>query len=761
MRFALLLCMLCLLMPVTASSQTSFVTDRAMQQVNVLGTPTPLTAAIPYASVRVCSLPLTQQSPCLPLATISDINGNTISNSIGSNFGQFFTDVTGRYTFGCTVNTNYQVQIAPSASNTPATNYPISCPGFGNNLGSNLTFSGNTSFTGAVTATGGFNVKNFENVRYVDAANSQGWAGTELGEWANAAATALGGCGTVHVASGSYTLTHNNAILLLSCVQFVGDGIGKTIINTSAFVSGEGAFSAGNSAVTDCYVGGFTVIGIGQAVDNRGISYSITGNLQRCIIENNRFQNMSEGIDAINASNDNIIRGNFIDTVGLTAGLGAGIHVQGDRNQIVNNNIKNVIAGGSGTHAVYLSEGIGNEIIGNVANNVLGFCYHNFTQTASGIINGSRIIGNYCNSGGQIGSGGGGGIAFAETAPATGNRQGIISGNVISNTKGNSIYASSVDHVEIADNTITSYQGDGIQVTAGSGFTTTGIEVHHNNIFTGTVSGNCIDQFNSGVAVVNITIDHNFCDGAFANGIVIQGCGDCIISGNRIKDHNLQGVGTNAGIQVTSSSLRTIVSSNNVSTVNQTGNPPGIWVRDAGSTDTIIMANVVLNNGSTPYFDSGTRTRLIGNVSQATNGSIETVTPLVGNSVHRQQQVISDQGSVCTNGELALSAGWQSTGSATVTAAAGNGQTCSWTITTGTTTAANPTITDTLTNALPNTTTVCWMTVNGGTHTPVVGAGTSDTFRQTTLSATAPIFTYQETPTAGGTTYFVTRGCGP
>jgi hypothetical protein len=115
----------------------------------------------------------------------------------------------------------------------------------------------------------------------------------------------------------------------------------------------------------------------------------------------------------------------------------------------------------------------------------------------------------------------------------------------------------------------------------------------------------------------------------------------------------------------------------------------------------------------------------------------------------------------CTNGELALSAGWQSTGAATVTAVAGHGQTCSWTITTGTTTAANPTVTDTLTQPLASATTQCWLHVNGGTHTPVIGAGTSDTFRQTTFSATAPAFTYNETPTAGGTTYFVTRMCGP
>lgn len=118
------------------------------------------------------------------------------------------------------------------------------------------------------------------------------------------------------------------------------------------------------------------------------------------------------------------------------------------------------------------------------------------------------------------------------------------------------------------------------------------------------------------------------------------------------------------------------------------------------------------------------------------------------------------QGNPCTNAELVLSAGWQSTGSATVTAAAGTGQTCAWTITTGTTTAANPTVTDTLTNPLPTypgSLTVCELNIHGGTHTAAAGEG----FTQTTVSATAPIFTFIGTPTNTGATYFVTRRCGP
>jgi hypothetical protein len=36
-----------------------------------------------------------------------------------------------------------------------------------------------------------------------------------------------------------------------------------------------------------------------------------------------------------------------------------------------------------------------------------------------------------------------------------------------------------------------------------------------------------------------------------------------------------------------------------------------------------------------------------------------------------------------------------------------------------------------------------------------------ESLRQTTLSATAPVFTANFTPTNTGATYFVTRGCGP
>lgn len=129
-----------------------------------------------------------------------------------------------------------------------------------------------------------------------------------------------------------------------------------------------------------------------------------------------------------------------------------------------------------------------------------------------------------------------------------------------------------------------------------------------------------------------------------------------------------------------------------------------------------------------------------------------TIADTVENVSLRQQQIISDQGVACTNIELVLSAGWGTT--ATVTGVVGTGQTCEWTITSsGTGQTANPTITDTLTNALPSASTVCDMRMVGGT-------GAATLIDQTTLSATAPIFTLQGTPTAA-LTYKVVRKVGP
>lgn len=110
------------------------------------------------------------------------------------------------------------------------------------------------------------------------------------------------------------------------------------------------------------------------------------------------------------------------------------------------------------------------------------------------------------------------------------------------------------------------------------------------------------------------------------------------------------------------------------------------------------------------------------------------------------------QGVAQTSGNLALSSGWGTT--AAVSAVAGFTQTHQFTITaSGTGQAANPTITDTLPEPLANANTVCTAEMVGGT-------GALKLMQQTTLSRTAPVFTFGGTPGAGST-YVVAVRCGP
>lgn len=142
-----------LLLASPAFAQTSFYSNQATQAVSIIGSPQPVQGPIPFAGVRVCNLPLTQTAPCLPLATITDSSGNTLSNSIGSNFGQFTADAFGRFTFGCTTGANLRLQWS-GASNTPQGDIPITCPGSGFQIGGNNAFTGNNTHSGTETFSG-------------------------------------------------------------------------------------------------------------------------------------------------------------------------------------------------------------------------------------------------------------------------------------------------------------------------------------------------------------------------------------------------------------------------------------------------------------------------------------------------------------------------------------------------------------------------------------------------------------------------------
>ena len=117
--------------------------------------------------------------------------------------------------------------------------------------------------------------------------------------------------------------------------------------------------------------------------------------------------------------------------------------------------------------------------------------------------------------------------------------------------------------------------------------------------------------------------------------------------------------------------------------------------------------------------------------------------------------MVPSLGNICTNGELTFSSGWALTGIVKHQRCGSNTQIFEMADYDGLNNqGANPTITDTLTNSLPSTSTVCEMRVTGGT-------GTVATIDQTTLSATAPVFTFNGTPSNSGATSEVVRRCGP
>lgn len=185
-------------------------------------------------------------------------------------------------------------------------------------------------------------------------------------------------------------------------------------------------------------------------------------------------------------------------------------------------------------------------------------------------------------------------------------------------------------------------------------------------------------------------------------------------------------------------------------------NPASVGVVTAGVGTGIFNGGGVQNNGGAVLNIPTAGANLVGDTTTQTLTGKTLTSPIINGSTGagtlRASLHISDQGTACANGNIVLSAGWGTT--AGTTAAAGQGQTCQFTFTSsGTGQAANPTITDTLPTALPSALVVCTAQMVGGT-------GANTLINQTSLSATAPVFTFGGTPTAG-LTYFVVVRCGP
>lgn len=134
----------------------------------------------------------------------------------------------------------------------------------------------------------------------------------------------------------------------------------------------------------------------------------------------------------------------------------------------------------------------------------------------------------------------------------------------------------------------------------------------------------------------------------------------------------------------------------------------------------------------------------------------------VENVALRQQQLISDQGIVLANGNIGTLTGWGTSASAAVCASPGYSQTGCFTITSGSGSfVAAPTVTVTLPNALPSANTLCGLRV-----VDITGSGGAIMWNETTVSATAPVFTAKTNTGAAFTpaaseTYTMYLECGP
>lgn len=146
-------------MPYAAMAQLSAYHDRAVAPIVVPGTQISVLGPVQYGQVRICNSPASG-SPCTPIASIFDLQGNALS-VVGGNFGQLTTDVTGQFSFQCNPGT-YQVQVAASASNTPQLTYLVTCPTTtglpSSGTFTNLTVNGIATFnTNAIIANAGIN----------------------------------------------------------------------------------------------------------------------------------------------------------------------------------------------------------------------------------------------------------------------------------------------------------------------------------------------------------------------------------------------------------------------------------------------------------------------------------------------------------------------------------------------------------------------------------------------------------------------------
>ena len=267
-----------------------------------------------------------------------------------------------------------------------------------------------TSVSGNVKDAG---CKNFGNVRCVDATNSAGWAGSDVGAWVNAALADIPGGGTVQIASGRYTLSTQIALTSASSIECAPNN-GSVITASASFNSSM--LSA--SGINHFHITGCVMDGNRSGNANRFSAVSLT-NAAKCKIVGNHFQNFSGGrlIHLNSGSNGNTIQDNEFDHYGAAlpavmngseaialAPSGSGAGVQD------NDIIHNFIHDGNGGIGIYNSDAApsvsantsNNRILDNriqaLANDAILLFSSDGTANGS-LIQGTLIKGNFvtCN----------------------------------------------------------------------------------------------------------------------------------------------------------------------------------------------------------------------------------------------------------------------------------------------------------------------------------------------------------------------------
>lgn len=575
----------------------------------------------------------------------------------------------------------------------------------------NPTWTGNHLYTGNINYTGTITTRNINFEQMVTVGNPQGWGGTDLGGWVNSMIGVLGTQGgVVHIGNGVYSFSTTIVkprYVQMECDSANGTQLQYTGTSAAIVIADTGSPTAYPvNGIDKCFIagpspGGSTIgVYIGGDPANVLSASGSFGDHQR--ITQTRISGFGTGIKFGNNA--------FLDVLSLSGLFGSGI----------NYNIPTGLT----------NSGENMSIIGSTIANATVTGFRNDLSTAEVYLTDTSIDANaapeaVCTTG-QIHS-------FQSHWEAQSGEFIAASGTCKLDIQGgqflwDSAVGTDTDFISVAGNSSPSLIMEGPIFSSAHAVT---------QIVNWTATG--------GAKVLKIGALPNYNGAGTIPTLINAAAVATPFNGLWINDGQGNTYYGNLGNFMNGLKVTTIGNGTSVNTLqiyDSVGNQSK-FIRV--SSNALQISNNAFSATLLSLSDIGDGT-FMGNLNVNGGGGLTVAQQT------RSKQVISDQGSFCTTGELALSAGWGTTASKVLYA--GTGQTCEWTITSsGTGQGANPTITDTLVNGLPTGNTLCEMRMVGGT-------GTVTLLDNTTLSATAPVFTFAGTPVAAST-YTILRRCGP